>query len=187
MAAAKRTVKAITVASGSSVPHIGSQEIVVDPLSELIDSEGFTPRLLMLLSNALVWRESMLLRQEFNLGTNDWRVISALATAPGNSATEVSEFLAMNKAVVSKAVNTLVDRKLIAGSDGPRGSRHLYLTPEGAKMHDAMMPISLSGEEIILSRLSSREQAQLRKLLTKMMLEIPDLSPTSVVISPLED
>ena len=93
----------------------------------------------------------------------------------------------MNKAVVSKAVNTLIDRKLIAGSDGPRGSRHLYLTPQGAQMHDKMMPISLSGEEIILSRLSEREQAQLRKLLTKMMLEIPDLSPTSVEISPLED
>jgi DNA-binding MarR family transcriptional regulator len=187
MAGAKRTVEAITVASGSSVPHIGKQEILTEPLPFLIDSDEFTPRLLALLSNALVWRESMLLRQEFNLGTNDWRVISALASTPGSSATDVSEFLAMNKAVVSKAVNTLIERKLIAASDGPRGSRHLYLTPEGAQMHDKMMPISLSGEEIILSRLSERDQSQLRKLLTKMMLEIPDLSPTSIVISPLED
>ena len=170
-----------------TITHIGKQEIITEPLSQLIDSDAFTPRLLALLSNALVWRESMLMRQEFNLGTNDWRVISALANTPGSSATDVSEFLAMNKAVVSKAVNTLIDRKLIAVSDGPRGSRHLYLTPEGAQMHDKMMPISLSGEDIILSRLSPREQAQLRKLLTKMMLEIPDLSPTSVVISPLED
>lgn len=169
------------------MPHIGKQEILVEPLPYLIDSDAFTPRLLALLSNALVWRESMLLRQEFNLGTNDWRVISALANTPGSSATDVSEYLAMNKAVVSKAVNTLLDRRLIAVSDGPRGSRHLYLTPEGADMHDKMMPISMSGEEIILSRLSDREQAQLRKLLTKMMQEIPDLSPTSVVISPLEE
>lgn len=167
----------MTDISGSAKPHIDGVEIIEEPLPVLIDSDAFTPRLLALLSNALVWRESLLLRQEFNLGTNDWRVISALAVRPGSSATDVSEYLAMNKAVVSKAVNTLIERKLIVSSDGPRGSRHLYLTLDGAKMHDQMMPISLSGEDIILSRLTSREQALLRKLLTKLMLEIPDLSP----------
>lgn len=183
MAEAKKAVNAITIAPGSKVSHIGNQEIVTESLPELIDSDAFTPRLLMLLSNALVWRESLLLRQEFNLGTNDWRVISALATTPGSSATDVSEFLAMNKAMVSKAVNALIDRDLIAASDGPRGSLHLYLTPNGASMHDKMLPISLAGEEIILSRLSDQEQVQLRKLLTKMMQEIPDLSPTAVQTS----
>ncbi len=123
----------------------------------MIDSENFTPRLLALLSNALVWRESRLLRQEFNLGTNDWRVISALSIRPGSTSTDISEFVAMNKAVVSKSVNTLIARELIVPADGKRGSRHLYLTRAGADMHDRMKPISLQGQEIVLADLSADE------------------------------
>ena len=151
--------------------------IILEPLPNVVASDYFTPRLLALLSNALVWRESMLLRQEFNLGTNDWRVISALATRPGSSATEVTEFLAMNKAVVSKAVNTLIERDLISSTDGPRGSRMLYLTGDGAEMHDKMLPISLEGEEIILAELNPKEVRQLHALLDKLMVRLPALSP----------
>ena len=93
--------------------------LVTRPLDDVVDSDAFIPRLLALLSNALVWRESMLLRQEFSLGTNDWRVLSALGVRPGSSATDVSEFLVMNKAVVSKAVNVLITRNLIASTEGP--------------------------------------------------------------------
>jgi DNA-binding MarR family transcriptional regulator len=162
-----------TESGGSGVSPPGA---ISDPLPTLIDSDRFTPRLLALLSNALVWRESMLLRQEFNLGTNDWRVISALATRPGSSATDVSEFLAMNKAVVSKAVNTLINRHLIVAEDGPRGSRHLYLTSDGAETHDQMRPISLAGEDIILANLSNKEVNQFRAILIKLVEDIPLLT-----------
>ena len=149
---------------------------VREALSAVIDSEAFVPRLLALLSNALVWRESMLLRGEFALGTNDWRVLSALAVRPGISATDVSEFLVLNKAVVSKAVNVLISRNLIASTDGPRGSRNLFLTQPGVEMHNRMLPISLAGEDILLSELSSEEVAELRVLLGKLMAQIPRLA-----------
>ena len=152
---------------------------VREALSEVIDSEAFVPRLLALLSNALVWRESMLLRGEFGLGTNDWRVLSALAVRPGITATDVSEFLVMNKAVVSKAVNVLISRNLITSTDGPRGSRNLFLTPPGVEMHNKMLPISLAGEDILLSQLSPEEAAQLRVLLGKLMAQIPHLASES--------
>ena len=58
-------------------------DLVTEPLSNAIDPDHFTPRLLALLSNALVWRESHELRRRFGLGTNDWRVISSLALRPG--------------------------------------------------------------------------------------------------------
>ena len=152
---------------------------VREALSEVIDSEAFVPRLLALLSNALVWRESMLLRGEFALGTNDWRVLSALAVRPGITATDVSEFLVMNKAVVSKAVNVLIARNLIASTDGPRGSRNLFLTPPGVEMHNQMLPISLAGEDILLSQLSPAEATQLRVILGKLMAQIPRLANES--------
>ncbi len=152
-------------------------EVVTTPLNDVIDTDTFTPRLLHLISNALVWRESSLLRSEFNLGTNDWRVISAIAIRPGATSTEISEFVAMNKAIVSKSVNTLIARELILPSDGARGSRHLYLTRAGADMHDRMMPISLSGQDIVLAELTADEISQLNHLLTRILQKTPELSP----------
>ena len=149
---------------------------IMEPLSDVIDSVSFTPRLLALVSNALVWRESLLLRREFNLGTNDWSVISALAIRPGAASTEIADFVGMNKAVVSKATNTLIARELIVPAEGPRGSRPLYLTRAGAEMHDLMKPISLKGEEIILSDLTNAEISELKALLVRLLLKTPELS-----------
>ena len=161
----------------AAVPiFVGASEIITEPLDDVIDSENFTPRLLALLSNALVWRESRLLRREFNLGTNDWRVISALSIRPGATSSDISEFVAMNKAVVSKSVNTLIARELIVPADGARGSRHLYLTRAGADMHDRMKPISMQGQEIVLADLSPDEVRQLNHLLTRLLQKTPELS-----------
>jgi DNA-binding MarR family transcriptional regulator len=152
--------------------HEAPDGAVTEPLDDAISSEDFTPRLLALLSNALVWRESHELRRRFGLGTNDWRVISALAIRPGTSATDVSEFLGVNKAVVSKSMNTLLDRELILLSDGPRGSRPMYLSAAGAEMHRQMRPISLRGQEIILEGIPQREVDRLNAMLRDMLARI---------------
>ena len=164
------------VDAGASPVFVDPTEIITMPLDDVIDSDSFTPRLLHLISNALVWRESRMLRNAFNLGTNDWRVISALSIRPGATSTEISEFVAMNKAIVSKSVNTLIARELIVPADGKRGSRHLYLTRAGADMHDRMKPLSLQGQEIVLSDLSDDEVKQLNALLWRLLQKTPELS-----------
>ena len=60
---------------GTPGPETTAQipDLVTEPLNPVIDPDNFTPRLLSLLSNALVWRESAELRRRFGLGTNDWR------------------------------------------------------------------------------------------------------------------
>ncbi len=151
-----------------------AEDVVSEPMAEGLDPDTFTPRLLALLSNALVWRESHELRRRFGLGTNDWRVISALAMRPGLSATEVSEFLGVNKAVVSKSVNTLASHALIALLEGPRGTRPMYLTQAGARMHDDMLPISTGGQEIILEGMSAAEIDSLNALLHGMLGRMRD-------------
>ena len=148
------------------------ERVVTEHLPHAIDPENFTPRLVTLLSNALVWRESAELRARFSLGTNEFRVVSALAIRPGVSATEISDFLGLNKAVVSKSVNVLLERELLVLSDGPRGSRPLYLTVEGAVMHDAMLPISLRGQEIILEGLDAATIAGLNQMLRDMLTKL---------------
>ena len=151
-----------------------AEAVVSEPMADIIDPENFTPRLLALLSNALVWRESHELRRRFGLGTNEWRVISVLAYRPGASATEVSEFIGVNKAVVSKSVTTLTARALIVLLEGPRGSRPMYLTRAGARMHEDMLPISLRGQEIIVADLSEGEIDRFNELLRRMLDRMRD-------------
>ena len=152
--------------------------LVTEPLTTVIDPDNFTPRLLALLSNALVWRESGELRRLFGLGSNDWRVISVLATLPGATSTEVSEFIEVNKAIVSKSVNALAARQLIVLLDGPRGSRPMYLTQAGADMHEQMLPISLAGQEIIHSHLKPSEVTRLNDLLRRMLVDVRAMRQT---------
>ncbi|WP_156760083.1 MarR family winged helix-turn-helix transcriptional regulator [Microbacterium karelineae] len=151
---------------------------VTEPLGDALATDEFTPRLLALLSNALVWRESQELRREVGLGTNDWRIVSALATRPGASATEVSEFLGVNKAVVSKSVNTLADRDLIVLGEGPRGSRPMFLTEAGVEMHHVMKPISKRGEDIILEGMTAGESRELNAVLRGMLARLKGADPS---------
>src|SRR5690606_36277091 len=64
--------------SERDIDSAAGEDLITEPLEDVIDPEGFTPRLIALLSNALVWRESTELRRRFGLGTNDWPVISAV-------------------------------------------------------------------------------------------------------------
>lgn len=163
------------VAAPTAAPaDAAAADMVTEALDEVIDPDEFTPRLLALLSNALVFRESHELRRQFKLGTNEWRVISALSLRPGMSATEVCDFLGMNKSVVSRAVTRLQLRKLIVLSDGPRGSRPLYLTRAGAEMHDRMLPVSMRGHEIISEGMTPAEVTALNQLLRGMLARIRD-------------
>lgn len=144
-------------------------ELVTEPLPTALDIDAFTPRLVTLLSNALVWNESQALRRRFDLGTTEWRVISALAVNPGISATEVSEMSTVNKAAISRSTSTLVARGLVVLLDGPRGSRPMYLTRAGAEMHDQMLPISMRGHRMIEDELSPEEVPAFGALLRRLI------------------
>jgi DNA-binding MarR family transcriptional regulator len=160
---------------------------VSEPVPDVIDSNDFTPRLISLLSNSLVWRESRILRARFGLGTNDWRVLSVLAIRPGVTASEISEFVAMNKAIISKSVGVLTERRLIVQVEDTGRSRQLFLTPEGAGMHEAMLPISLRGQEIILGDLTDAEVVQLNSLLRRLLARVPGLQVEESLVEAEED
>ena len=145
------------------------QGLVTEPLEQTVDRDSYTPALLSLLSNMLVWGGSRIFRHLHGLGTNEWRVLSALANRPGSTASDVSDVLGMNKAICSKSVNTLLDRELIAQLNGARGFRHLYLTPRGASVHDDCLAVALKRQEILLDPLSPAEVAQLNALLVRML------------------
>ena len=143
--------------------------LVVDRLPNTIERDHYTPALLGLLNNLLVWGGSRVFQQLHGIGTNDWRGVSALGNHPGSTAAQLCEVLGINKSIVSKSVNLLFDLGMIGQLDGPRGSRHLYLTVQGAKLHDECMPIALKRQEILQESLSADEVRILDELLVRMI------------------
>lgn len=143
--------------------------LVTTTPEETIVRDAYTPALIGLVSNMLVWGGSRIFRRLHDVGTNEWRILSALANHPGATARDVIEVLGLNKSIASRSVTALRERRLIDGLDGSRGSRHLFLTSEGLRVHDDLMRVALRREEVLLDGLSADEVATLNALLARLV------------------
>ena len=155
---------------------IDMTDVVTERIDTAIDTEEFTPRLLALLTNALVAAQTRGFRNEAGMSTHEWRVLAALAHDPGQTASEISTSLSVNKALISSAVNRLAADRLIVLVDGPRRSRPMYLTVEGVRMHDRLAPIARRGHSLIEAQLDEagvRELNALLRRLTERARELP--------------
>lgn len=102
------------------------------------------------------------------MSTHEWRVLAALAHDPGQSASEISASLSVNKALISTAVNRLAADRLIVLVDGPRRSRRMYLTAAGVRMHDRLAPIAQRGFDLIAEELDAEGVRALNSLLRRL-------------------
>lgn len=139
------------------------------PLPDALELSKFTPRLLAIVTNIISSRESQTLRQLFDLGTTDWRILAALAQEPALTATELSRYTVMSKAVISRALAGLVGHGFISQGDGPRGSRPLRLTESGAEIYSKMWPIAFRAQRLIERTLDPEELDTLEKLLMRLV------------------
>lgn len=145
-----------------------------EPLEARLVRSQYVPAAISIIAGALLWGGSRIYRSHFGLGTNEWRVLSALSNYPGLTAASVGKELGMNKAIVSRSVATLRERRLIVLLR-ERGARRLYLTGAGRAQHDAILPIALHREKLLLAGLSESEVATFRALLAKILVDLAAL------------
>lgn len=159
----------------SAVAHAKAEGLVTEKLAHTIDRDSFSPALLGLLNNVLVWGGSRVFNALHDVGANEWRILSALGNYPGATARDLCEILGINKSIASKSIGVLVAAGYVGQAEGRRTSRHLFLTDRGAALHDAIMPIALRRTEILQHRLSRAEVTELNRLLAKMLESAADL------------
>ena len=128
--------------------------LVTERLPRTIERDDYTPALLALLSNVLVWGGSRVFHHLHGIGTTNGASSVRSATAPARRRASCANSSASTSSIASRSVNVLLDRDLIAQLNGPRGSRHLYLTAAGARVHDDFMPIALRRQDILHENLS---------------------------------
>jgi DNA-binding MarR family transcriptional regulator len=127
--------------------------------------------LIAALGNRLSVLAARNVRRQLGLSLMEWRALALLAVEPGATPGRIVDFSAVNKSVVSRAVNALLKRGLITRAAAPdHGLRtHLFLTAEGQAMHDAGVGARLKAEETLLNGLPATERERLVKVLKQLM------------------
>ncbi|WP_158585609.1 MarR family winged helix-turn-helix transcriptional regulator [Pseudooceanicola sediminis] len=144
-----------------------SDKTIVRDRDQSVSADRYAPYFLSLINNRLSWGASQLYLSLFDLGLNEWRILSALRNEPGIQALRVSEMVAMNKSVVSRSTRRLEEMGL-ATAQLEAGKRLVWLTPKGAEMHDRIIQIALRREAALLDGIEGEDLDMLFSLLRRL-------------------
>lgn len=137
-----------------------------------VHADTYAPYFLSLINNRLSWGASQLYLSLFDLGLNEWRILSALRNEPGIQALRVSEMVAMNKSVVSRSTRKLEEQGL-AVARLVAGKRLLWLTKAGAGTHDEIIAIAYRREAALLDGFDEHDRATLFSMLKRLTKNLP--------------
>ena len=123
------------------------------------------------LGNRLSVTAERVLRRELNLSLMEWRVLTVLAVEPAAPPGRIVAVAGVNKAAVSRAVNSLERRGLLKRVAAPehRLRTQLFLTEAGQAMHDRGTDARLHSEDESLAGLSPTDRERLLQSLRQML------------------
>jgi DNA-binding MarR family transcriptional regulator len=140
--------------------------------SETVDFalEEFLPYRLSVAANRVSRRFAERYGKRFGLSIPEWRVMAVLGRYGRLAAREVAARTAMDKVKVSRAVQALAARGMLARvADGDDARvQWLALTEAGRGVHDAIVPLARELEAELLEGLSAAEAKALRRALARI-------------------
>jgi DNA-binding MarR family transcriptional regulator len=110
------------------------------------------------------------LARRFGLAFSEWRVMAAVGESPGIAANMVCRMTGMDKVRVSRAVSRLTENGTLRRGTDPKDRRRsqLYLTQDGIRVHDEIVPIVDAYQDALLAGLSPDELMTLDRILGKL-------------------
>jgi DNA-binding MarR family transcriptional regulator len=132
--------------------------------------ENFLPFRLNVLAQTVSEQLSAIYATRFNLDIPQWRILANLTSRGDLTAQEIARFTYSHKSTVSRAVQDLEDRGLIARkvSAADKRSFTLTLTSEGRRLVKQLLPLVLKFERDLLSSVSDPDARALLKGLTAL-------------------
>lgn len=136
----------------------------------LLTLDDYLPYRLSVLSNAVSRQVADIYEREFALSVWQWRVIAVLGERAGMTGTEVAQRTLMDKPTVSRAVSSLIERRLVerVTDEGDRRRMPLALTAAGQSIYRAIIPRALECEQDLLAALTPQETMLLHQLLGRL-------------------
>ncbi len=104
------------------------------------------------------------------LSVAEWQVLSVLARSGDLCATDVARQAAMDKVKVSRAVRSLIERRLLRRAEDRRDRRvrRLAITPQGRRTQANVMPLAHALESELLGPLCAEDRERLRAALLRL-------------------
>jgi DNA-binding MarR family transcriptional regulator len=132
--------------------------------------ENFLPFRLNVLAQTVSERLSAIYATKFNLDIPQWRILANLASRGDLSAQDIARYTYSHKSTISRAVQDLEDRGLIARkvSIVDKRSFTLSLTTEGRRLFRQLLPLVLEFEQNIVASISDADARALLKGLTAL-------------------
>jgi DNA-binding MarR family transcriptional regulator len=160
------------------LPKASLSEIAADPRDESaarkalrLDLFKFVPfrlnRLAAEVSNAL----SVEYQERYGLDIPEWRVLATLGfRSDACSAQYIAHCTRTHKSTISRAVTSLMQRKLVERAENADDRREfrLQMTAKGKTLYEELIPQLLRREQEILSCLSAQERKDFAALLGKI-------------------
>lgn len=110
-------------------------------------------------------------------------VLVHLAAYPGESAEALHRVLGISQPATVQAVQRLVDRGLVERRPGrDRRTKALHLTPDGRRVHDALLDRRRAALAELLAPLTAAERERLLPLLEKVVAGLAEDRPGGLTV-----
>lgn len=137
---------------------------------KILQLERYLPYRLSILSNRISALISEIYSDKFALSITEWRIMAVLGEYPDVSADEVSLKTQIEKSILSRAINKLVQRKLLQREFDPLDRRRsmLRLTATGLSVYDEVVPVSYDYEKALVSCFTDAEREQFSEFIDRL-------------------
>jgi DNA-binding MarR family transcriptional regulator len=139
-------------------------------MPETITLHDFLPYRCVNLAERISTSLSRIYDEQFGVSVAEWRILTVLAEHESLQARDVTAKIKMDKVKVSRAVSSLVDRKLLLRTPSKQDGRaaNLRLSAAGRRLYQQIVPRALAWEKSLVEPLSAREIDSLFKLLDRL-------------------
>lgn len=143
-----------------------------------LELETFFPYRLALLAQAVSQSMSQVYGERFDLSRDEWRVLAALAQASPIRTAAVIERTTLDKVSVSRALQRLQGKALVARETDPDDARGylVRLLPSGRTLLRRIVPMVQERERFLLDTLDPAERAALDAALDKLLTRARELA-----------
>lgn len=126
--------------------------------------------------------------EAYDLTVAQWCILSALYNEDAASITELSKFIEVDKASISRVVDRLLVKGLVTHKQGEdRRSGHIQLTSKGLELLPHLIRSAQDNEQQFFGCLTDGESEQLQHLFQKLFVNLPSIQMSGWLANPKKD
>lgn len=158
------------IAFATNVKHHRRMQEEDKTTAPVLQLERYLPYRLSILSNRISNLISATYSSKFALSITEWRIMAVLGEYPDISADQVSNKTQIEKSILSRAINKLLQRQLLLREFDAADRRRsiLCLTATGLSVYREVVPVSYDCEEALLNCFSDAEKEQFSELIDRL-------------------